>query len=109
MVEAWAAAWAGQRTDDYLSFYSPEFAPADGSPRDEWQSLRRQRLEDPEFIKISLALLEVTRPEAGRAIARFVQSYASDRFADTVTKALELVRTEQGWLIVGERVEEETG
>lgn len=105
MVEEWAAAWAGQQVERYLSFYADEFMPADGSSRAAWQSLRRQRLEEPEFIKISLALLEVTHPAAQRAVARFVQSYDSGRYRDTVTKALELVRTDEGWRIVDEQVE----
>ena len=46
------------------------------------------------------------RPAPGRAVAHFVQSYESDRFRDTVTKALEMASTDAGWRIVEERVEE---
>ena len=82
------------------------------SPLDEvtatWEELRRRRLAAPRYIRISLALLEVERPAPGRAVARFVQSYESDRFSDTVTKALEMAHTDAGWRIVSERVEEES-
>ena len=106
-VEAWAAAWAGQRADDYLAFYGAGFEPADGVSRAAWEGIRRQRLAAPSFIRISLALLEVERPAAERATARFVQSYESDRFSDTVTKSLEMARTPDGaWKIVRESVEE---
>ena len=107
-VQSWADAWSGQQVDAYLSFYDRRFVPPGGGSRSEWEQLRRRRLAAPEYIKISLALLEMERPAADRAIAHFVQSYESDRFRDTVTKALELVSTEGGWRIVGERVEEET-
>ncbi len=105
-VEAWAAAWAGQRPDEYLSYYAAQFRPANGSSRADWERLRRRRLTAPGNIDISLALLEVDQPEPGRAVARFVQSYRSDRFSDTVTKALELVDAGDGWKIVSEAVEE---
>ena len=107
-VQSWADAWSGQRTDIYLSFYDSRFVPPGGSSRSDWEGLRRRRLQAPEYVEISLALLEVERPAPDRAIARFVQSYESDRFRDTVTKALEMVSTAAGWRIVGERVEEES-
>ncbi len=107
-VQSWADAWSGQRASAYLSFYAADFVPPGGSSRSEWERLRRRRLAAPGFINISLALLEVERPAPGRAIVHFVQSYESDRFRDTVTKALEMAPTEAGWRIVGERVEEES-
>jgi tetratricopeptide (TPR) repeat protein len=105
-VQAWADAWSRQQADTYLSFYDRSFVPPGGGSRSEWEALRRRRLAAPAYVKISLAQLEVERPAADRAIARFIQSYDSDRFRDTVTKALELVSTAAGWRIVGERVEE---
>jgi tetratricopeptide (TPR) repeat protein len=108
-VQSWADAWSGQRADIYLSYYDHRFVPPGGSSRSAWEDLRRRRLATPEYIRISLALLEVERPTPDRAIAHFVQSYESDRFRDTVTKALEMVPTEAGWRIVGERVEESSG
>lgn len=105
-VQSWAEAWSDQRADDYLSYYDQRFVPPGGGSRAQWEALRRRRLAAPSYIRISLALLEVERPAQDRAIAHFVQAYESDRFRDTVTKALELVSTEAGWRIVGERVEE---
>jgi tetratricopeptide (TPR) repeat protein len=105
-VQAWAEAWSTQQPDLYLGYYGADFAPPGGAPRSEWEQLRRRRLTAPEFIEISLARLEVERPSPERAIARFVQSYESDSYGDTVTKTLELVSTEAGWRIVAEIVEE---
>ena len=105
-VQSWADAWSNQRVEAYLAFYDSRFLPPGGSSRSAWEDLRRRRLAAPEYIRISLALLEVERPSVDRAIAHFVQSYESDRFRDTVTKALELVSTEAGWRIVAERVKE---
>ncbi len=105
-VQSWADAWSGQQADVYLSSYDSRFVPPGGSSRPAWEDLRRRRLAAPDYIRISLALLEVERPSPDRAIAHFVQSYESDRFRDTVTKALEMVSTEDGWRIIAERVEE---
>ncbi len=105
-VQAWADAWSSQQADAYLAFYDPSFVSPGGSSRSEWEELRRRRVAAPGYVKISLAQLEVERPTADRAIAHFIQSYESDRFRDTVTKALELISTAAGWRIVGERVEE---
>ena len=107
-VQSWADAWSGQQADVYLSFYGAGFQPPGGSSRADWEALRRRRLAAPEYIEISLALLEVELPSPDRAIARFVQSYESDRFRDTVTKALVMTSTGRGWRIVGEVVEEES-
>ncbi len=106
-VQSWADAWSGKRADVYLSFYDSQFVPPGGGSRAQWENLRRRRLAAPGYIKISLALLEIERPAPDRAMARFVQSYESDRFRDTVTKALEMVPSAAGWRIVAERVEEE--
>ena len=108
-VESWADAWAGQRAESYLSFYSMDFVPPGGSSRAEWEELRRRRLTVPDYIKVSLALLDVERPAPSRATARFVQLYESDGRRDTVTKILEMVRTDRGWQIVRESVEESSG
>ncbi len=107
-VQSWADAWSGQRADLYLSFYGAEFVPPGGGSRFAWEELRRRRLAAPAFVRISLALLVLERPAPGRALARFVQSYESDRFQDTVTKVLEMSRTDTGWRITAESVEEES-
>lgn len=107
-VQSWADAWSGQRADVYLSLYGADFVPPGGGSRSAWEELRRRRLAAPAFINISLALLELERPAPDRAVARFIQSYESDGFRDTVTKALEMTRTEAGWRIIGESVEEES-
>jgi len=105
VVEAWARAWAEQRVDDYLSFYSGEFVPANGSSPPEWREVRRQRVAAPEFVKVSVAFLDFDTTDPDRALVRFNQSYESDTFSDIVTKTLELVREDGAWKIVKESVD----
>lgn len=104
-VKAWAQAWADQRVDDYLAFYSREFEPPDGLGRAEWQELRRQRLTRPSFIKISLVFEESRSVGESWGWLRFQQSYWSNTFSDVVTKRLELVWEDGGWKILREIVE----
>ncbi len=105
VVEAWAKAWSDQRVDDYLYLYSSDFVPTDGSSREAWESLRRQRLTAPEYIEVSVAFLDFELDEEDRAVVRFNQSYESNTFSDVVTKALELAREGGEWKIVAETVE----
>ena len=104
VVEAWAEAWSEQRIEDYLSFYAPEFLPANGMTREAWAASRRERIAKPEYIRIDIAILD-TEPESDdRAAVTFLQAYESDTYSDQVTKTLALVKREDGWKIIGETV-----
>ncbi len=48
-VNAWAAAWADQRVDDYIAAYSGDYSTP-GLSRSEWERQRRDRLTRPEYI-----------------------------------------------------------
>jgi hypothetical protein len=105
-VEAWAAAWAGQQVERYLSFYADGFQPADGMERGAWERLRRERLTAPARIEVSLAFLDRQQVSADRWAVRFIQSFASDTYSDVVTKRLLMAATPEGWKILEETVEE---
>ena len=104
-VDSWAAAWAGQRVDDYLSFYSSQYAPP-GMSRGAWEQRRRARITAPEFIRVRVAVREAERKSPTRGSVTFIQVYESDTFSDTVTKTLELGLEGGSWKILAETVEE---
>ena len=104
-VGAWAAAWRAQDVRAYLAGYSLAFRPADGSTRSAWQAVRRRRLEAPASIEVDLEGMEVVLLDAGRARARFRQSYRSPEYSDVVLKTLELVDEDGVWRIVRETAE----
>ncbi len=104
-VAAWADAWAGQRVDDYLAFYAPDFRPPDGLDRSAWEAQRRLRLTRPRSIEVEVRDLVVRIDGPERAEARFAQSYRSDIFSDRVTKVLEMGRRGGVWQILAERTE----
>jgi tetratricopeptide (TPR) repeat protein len=103
LVESWAAAWSGQRADDYLSFYSASFTPDDGMALSEWKELRRSRLAAPEYIRVSVAFLDYEFA-GDEATVVFNQSYESNTFSDLVTKTLVLTREDGAWKIARETV-----
>lgn len=100
-IEAWARAWSDQRIDDYLSFYASAFQPAEGS-RDEWETLRRQRVAAPGFIEVGLDGLSIFHEASDRAAVSFWQSYTSDGFSDLVYKTLIWISEGGTWKIASE-------
>lgn len=103
-VHAWAAAWAAQHVDTYLSLYAPNFEPATGETRDAWAANRRLRIAHPRSITVSLDALELRITGPDRAHASFVQHYRSDTYSDTVHKQLELIWDRDDWYILREDV-----
>ncbi|MEE9562314.1 MAG: DUF4440 domain-containing protein, partial [Thermoanaerobaculia bacterium] len=101
-VLAWAQAWSGQRVDDYLGFYAYEFAPPDGSSRDDWERQRFNRLRKPAWIKVELDGLRQQPIGADRVTVTFSQTYSSDTYSDSVAKTLELVWEDGAWKIASE-------
>lgn len=103
IVNGWAAAWAAQEPERYLSYYASSFAPADGTTREAWAARRRERLSAPSSIEVTVEI-EEARAGIEEAEVTFVQSYASDRFSDRVRKSLRFVREGGGWKIARETV-----
>ncbi len=102
-LEAWAAAWSGQRVDDYLSFYSSEFRPPGGMERGAWESQRRTRILRPRTISVSLGTMSSTVLEPGRVRVVFDQAYQTESYRDEVRKTIELAWEDDRWRIAGER------
>ncbi len=106
LVASWGRAWSEQRVDDYLRLYAADFRPPGGLSREEWEEQRRARILRPERIELRLSAIAVEPIDDDRTLLSFDQSYLSDSYSDVVRKTLELVREEDGWRILEERVEE---
>jgi tetratricopeptide (TPR) repeat protein len=102
-VTGWAEAWSRKDADGYLAFYAPEFAPPGNESRAEWAKTRRQRIEAPKTIAVSIESPKVTLRGSDQAVVSFRQSYRSDRLKSTNRKTLDLVKTEGGWRILKEQ------
>jgi len=102
-VRAWARAWSAKDADAYLAFYAPEFRPAGGESRSQWEKTRRERIAAPKQIAVAVEKpAVVVRGE--QATVTFRQNYRSDIVKTTSTKTLVLARTNGRWLIREEKV-----
>ena len=101
-VLAWAEAWSARDYEAYASFYADSYQPKAGRSRQQWESLRRRRLERPQWIKIALSEIRIKHTGTGRAQVTFVQNYASNLFHDASRKALDLVEIGGHWRIAAE-------
>ena len=104
LVSDWADAWSDGRVQEYLSYYSPNFSPANGLSLRQWRASRAERLSAPQYIRVSITALDLEVLAADRIRATFFQNYRSDRFEDTVRKSLDLALEDGSWRILRERV-----
>lgn len=107
LVQAWAAAWSNQDAENYLSFYSDTFTPADGKSIQKWRAERRLRLEFPDYIKVQIRELRTSQLSEDQASATFVQAYESNTYQGTAWKELLWERQQNHWRIVRETVRQE--
>ena len=102
-VRAWAEAWSARDADAYLAFYGADFTPPGDGDRAAWETLRRDRVTRPRFIRVALDQLRIELGDDDRARASFRQRYESNTFRGTDNKTLTLVRENDAWKIVEER------
>ncbi len=102
-VYGWASAWSNQDIEQYLSFYGEAYQPSQGRSRADWEANRRDRLQKPSFIEVTLSEPEVDLRGVDSARVRFLQTYRSDTYEDQIRKLVSLVWTGSEWKIVRER------
>ncbi len=106
-VNAWAADWARQDVDAYLSHYVAGFRPNNGMSNSQWQQQRRDRLTRPKFIQVKISSPTVRAGIGGAVRVQFIQRYQSNTYTGTARKRLTLKNTPQGWKIAREQVLQE--
>lgn len=103
-VRAWAAAWAKKDVNTYLAFYAKDFKTPNGEPRAEWETSRRQRINAPKKIEVTVDSPKVAMADANGARITFRQGYRSDALKANSSKTMVLVKRDGKWLIQQERV-----
>ncbi|MDR0576444.1 MAG: tetratricopeptide repeat protein [Candidatus Accumulibacter sp.] len=105
IVRDWAAAWSRKDVKAYLAFYADDFQTPNGVALGKWKEERRQRIDKPGKLQVSVNDVRVSLSESGdRATARFRQQYVSATLRSQTSKTLVFVRSGNGWLIAQERV-----
>ena len=104
VVNAWALAWSKKDVDGYLAFYAGDFKTPNGEARSAWEKSRRQRINAPKSISVTIQSPKVS-VTGDRASVTFRQGYRSDVLpARTSTKTLLLAKANGRWMIQQEKV-----
>lgn len=98
-VRNWVASWAARDFPAYLAFYAPSFTPDGGLSREDWATLRRNRILPRGTITIEIEALNIRQTGDDQAVVQFEQQYRSREYADRVIKTLEMIRLDGKWLI----------
>jgi hypothetical protein len=103
-VNGWAKAWSHKNADAYLGYYAPTFQVPGGEARPSWEATRRERIIKPKLIEVTVGSPRVSFDADGRAIVKFRQGYKSDTLNTSGAKTLTLVKNNERWQIVQERM-----
>ena len=103
-VNGWAKAWSNRNPDAYLAYYAPNFQVPGGEARANWEATRRDRIVRPKLIEVTVGSPKVSFDANGRAVVRFRQGYKSDALSTSGAKTLTLVKNNDHWQIVQERM-----
>ncbi|HET7198006.1 MAG TPA: tetratricopeptide repeat protein, partial [Burkholderiales bacterium] len=98
-VNGWAQAWSKKDADGYLAYYAADFDPPGRESRDAWEKSRRERIQAPKSISVSVESPKVTMRGNNQAVVSFRQNYRSDRLKTRSRKTLDMVKTDKGWQI----------
>ena len=108
-INQWAKAWSDKNVKDYLSSYSKDFSVPGNRSREDWESLREDRLRRPKFIKVTLEYQRFVEVEENVVDVFFRQTYSSNTYKDVtnkvlrMTKVLRMRREDSEWKILIER------
>lgn len=102
VLQAWAVAWSTKSVDEYLHFYSDDYAPG-GMTHQDWVAQRRARIARPRWIRVKLQNLQVMAAGPQALRVRLEQEYAADNYRDVSRKEFVLQNMAGQWRIIQER------
>ena len=102
-ILGWSSAWEKQDVERYLSFYNKSFRPGGGKSLAEWKKIRRSRLQLPDWIKITIQDINITKITAKKIHVEFQQIYQSNSYRDEGKKVMAMELTDGHWLIQSEK------
>jgi tetratricopeptide (TPR) repeat protein len=103
VVNSWAAAWSRKDVKAYLSHYARDFKTPAQQSRASWEAERRQRIDKPGSIEVSIDRMKVSTT-GDKASVSFRQSYKAGALAKFTVKRLSLVNRDGHWQILEEVV-----
>lgn len=100
LLEAWRAAWEGQRLAEYIGYYHAAYTGGHAS-RAAWLRQREKLNERYREVSVTLSDLKI-RNENGQARAFFRQQYQADTYQDEGYKLMVFQRHQGAWKITRE-------
>lgn len=102
-MKAWVMAWSSKNLGAYLDAYAEGFTAAEGLPKKEWATKRKNTIERAKDIRIDISEVKVAPKDERHVAATFRQSYKSANYQDVVLKTQDWEKGTDGkWRIVGE-------
>jgi TPR repeat/Tetratricopeptide repeat len=98
----WVAAWSSKDINGYLSMYAENFEVPGNLSRKDWEAMRRDRLNKPQKIDISINNLKIKVDDKIAKIS-LKQHYHSGALDETTSKTIEMINVNGKWLIQKER------
>ena len=102
-VNVWAAAWAARNVNGYLAMYAKTFNTPNNESRSSWEQQRRERIDKPQPISVTISNARVKMQDATHATVNFIQFYRSGTLKSTTRKTLEMININDKWLIQSEQ------
>lgn len=102
-INRWANAWSNKNVEAYLDLYADTFKTPDGQSRKAWEATRRERINKPGKIEVSVSNVNVHLDDNTHAKVSFKQSYHSGNLSQKTSKTLFLVLSNGKWLIEQEK------
>ena len=98
-VNSWAQAWSSKNLDQYFTSYGANFQPAKGESRKAWEQQRKERINKPSKIDVSLSNINIINIDSNNAKVSFKQSYRADGKPIYTTKTLFMKKDGDNWFI----------
>ena len=98
-VSVWLQAWSDKDFDKYFASYSDSFVPAKGQNRKDWEKTRRERINKPSNISVSINNQNIIMDGSDNAKVTFKQTYKADGKPIRTDKTLLLKKQNGTWLI----------
>ena len=105
VIEHWRKAWESKEIEEYMSFYSPRFS-SDGKNREQWKRYKTLVANKYNRITVKIENLRLLKND-GIVLAKFDQSYRTERLESKGEKRLYLQQNSTEWRIVGEFFQKE--
>ena len=106
IINDWSTAWENKDVESYLSYYTSDYTSEYFDSHQLWKKDRENRIKNKSSIKILISNIDIefNIEESEIAFVKFIQNYESDKYKDSVTKKITLIKENNNWKIKNEVV-----